>query len=647
MALPDSLGSFIVEGTTIQDVLLEANHHCTVGTTGFLCMPLYVLHNVTWVEHARKWVTFVAENNMNNGGIFSLSPADANANMVDSGRDFFLPPGYISLVSSRFPYLLDTGKCDSSESLGLGNRYENGILCRSPLRVLKIFTKDLEEGSAPNLVVEVDSGSSGELISTFSIPVHITNTKKQGFVLPVIPGSDFSYRLRLDTGDIPVEWVIDFGDMAVSNRWGVEELRLEVQGRECPSVVKSDHDRRFVAANSEELLGDSSWGHGACSSYPPMPLTVCVDDGKEHELLPLECPDLCGGDDCGTGGYCDCHLQRCMCKPGWNGEACEVDACAVEQCLHGSCAARFLGSDVPISDLPCICEDGWAGAKCDISPCEGVDCGDHGKCKALSETDAVCECEAGWNGAQCDESCDDRCFGTYPYGCKTEDDDVVDFICGPSKNQCHYTKSQNDSGPNGWCTFKSSTELPLNPLEPSPVSKPITSPTLSPVTTEAPISSQAACTDHCKGNWPFSCAQDLPNIVNYMCHSQGGCYYAKTREDQGPYDGFCVYKGLDIASSPAPTVAPVTTEAPELSPVTTKPTISPTLSPVTTEAPIPSQPACTDHCRGNWPFGCAQDLPNIVNYMCHSAGGCYYAKTREDQGPYDGFCVYKGIDSST
>ena len=76
---------------------------------------------------------------------------------------------------------------------------ENGILCRSSLQVLKIFTKDLEEGSAPNLVVEVDSGLPGELISTFSIPVHITNTKKQGFVLvPVIPGSDFLYHLRLD-----------------------------------------------------------------------------------------------------------------------------------------------------------------------------------------------------------------------------------------------------------------------------------------------------------------------------------------------------------------------------------------------------------------------------------------------------------------
>ena len=47
-----------------------------------------------------------------------------------------------------------------------------------------------------------------------------------------------------------MEWVIDFGDMTVSNHWGVEELHLDIQGCECPSVVKSDHDRRFVVANS-------------------------------------------------------------------------------------------------------------------------------------------------------------------------------------------------------------------------------------------------------------------------------------------------------------------------------------------------------------------------------------------------------------
>jgi hypothetical protein len=35
MALPDSLGSFIIEHTTLEDVQLESNHHCGIGITGF------------------------------------------------------------------------------------------------------------------------------------------------------------------------------------------------------------------------------------------------------------------------------------------------------------------------------------------------------------------------------------------------------------------------------------------------------------------------------------------------------------------------------------------------------------------------------------------------------------------------------------
>ena len=48
LSLPDSLGSFIIEDTTLEKVMLKGNHHCGSGTTGFLCMPQYVLHNVTW-----------------------------------------------------------------------------------------------------------------------------------------------------------------------------------------------------------------------------------------------------------------------------------------------------------------------------------------------------------------------------------------------------------------------------------------------------------------------------------------------------------------------------------------------------------------------------------------------------------------------
>jgi hypothetical protein len=60
MAFPD-VGTFIIEESSFGDgVTFEPNHHCNVGTTGFLCMPQYVLHRVDWGNRRgnSKWVTF-------------------------------------------------------------------------------------------------------------------------------------------------------------------------------------------------------------------------------------------------------------------------------------------------------------------------------------------------------------------------------------------------------------------------------------------------------------------------------------------------------------------------------------------------------------------------------------------------------------
>lgn len=59
MALPD-VAAFIIEDTTFTGASqLEANHHCNIGVTGFLCMPTYVLRNVSWVGiTSTQWVTF-------------------------------------------------------------------------------------------------------------------------------------------------------------------------------------------------------------------------------------------------------------------------------------------------------------------------------------------------------------------------------------------------------------------------------------------------------------------------------------------------------------------------------------------------------------------------------------------------------------
>lgn len=50
MALPDQ-ATFIIQDTVFgDDVQLEANHHCNVGITGFLCQPQYIFDNVRWTQ---------------------------------------------------------------------------------------------------------------------------------------------------------------------------------------------------------------------------------------------------------------------------------------------------------------------------------------------------------------------------------------------------------------------------------------------------------------------------------------------------------------------------------------------------------------------------------------------------------------------
>jgi len=60
LALPDQ-ATFIIENTVMgEDVMMEANHHCNVGTTGVLCMPTYIMHKVQWKNQNmnRRWAWF-------------------------------------------------------------------------------------------------------------------------------------------------------------------------------------------------------------------------------------------------------------------------------------------------------------------------------------------------------------------------------------------------------------------------------------------------------------------------------------------------------------------------------------------------------------------------------------------------------------
>ena len=194
MALPDQ-GTFIIENTKFDGrVSLEANHHCNVGHTGVLCMPQYILHDVDWKISEGKWVIFQNGNtqghnsNQNYGGIFSLSPTSASS--------AFFPDPHISLVSSRFNYLtnLPSDVCKLASTLGLGERYDHGILCRLPLRALKIYTRGLVSGTAPQLHVKIWDRNSNtpETGATHSTEQYI-NFHQVG------PDNETDKQVRLDT----------------------------------------------------------------------------------------------------------------------------------------------------------------------------------------------------------------------------------------------------------------------------------------------------------------------------------------------------------------------------------------------------------------------------------------------------------------
>jgi len=222
----------------------------------------------------------------------------------------------------------------ASATLGLGGRYDNGILCDAALTPLKIFTRNHAGG---DLLLTVFDRLTGDQLAQQQLPHLAITDRKQGYSVPVIAGDRYRYEVTLASGaDIDPEWVIDFGDLAVSNRWGVEHLHLDVQGRSCNGMIQSNHDRRFYAGGD---FSDDMWGSGACTDHPAMPASDCsvIPDLTEnqdpaylpwHDRLDAVCSDL----DCGE---------------------------------NGACSARYLGAAVPV--LPayqCVCDEGWYGNGC-------------------------------------------------------------------------------------------------------------------------------------------------------------------------------------------------------------------------------------------------------------------------------------------
>ena len=375
MALPDQ-STFIIERTTFDAwVVLEANHHCNVGVTGMLCMPQYIFHDVDWkVTKGGAWI-WPQRGRTGGGGVFSLSPP--NAAQVMTGAPLphsIFPIGYVSLASSHYTYLTSTEFCTPSDDMGLGSRYSGGILCKSPLRAVKVWSTNFQKSTAPSLKVEMWLGTDQSVPPDASQMVNFHQIAdlgggKQGYSLPVLILEDVSYRLSLGDdagGDIPKSWIIEFSDTVMGNRWEAETLNLTVQGRNCENgTVSSQHSRRHMYGLGFE--GSAFGSSGACvdSNPPNMPAIDCnaaltTFSDKAGAAPSSECPELCTP-RCNSDSYCHCGTSTCTEKPG-------IDVCNQARCgEHGTCSARYLGdsSSLPVANKACICESGWSGEVCD------------------------------------------------------------------------------------------------------------------------------------------------------------------------------------------------------------------------------------------------------------------------------------------
>merc|ERR1719183_2471317 len=177
--------------------------------------------------------------------------------------------------------------------------------------------------------------------------------------------------------------------------------------------------------------------------------------------MSAQCPELCSN-SCGETSYCDCGSATCKIKSGFT-EA-EVDLCAAARCSdHGSCAAKYLGSNLPTTSSACICDEGWSGSLCQFNPCQtlGIVCQNNGQCAATSDTSAQCTCQDGYSGDLCEKSCDGICTGNggnYPFGCNPSvGEDIVQYRCGNGGGCEYWTEDKIREDDTQWCTFKESS----------------------------------------------------------------------------------------------------------------------------------------------------------------------------------------------
>lgn len=344
------------------------------------------------------------------------------------------------------------------------------------------------------------------------------------------------------------------------------------------------YHNRDACAYLRYIWGGNSYltvkGRGACTPHPDMPSVNCKSQAplSNIETCPQQCPRTC------NNGYCDCATGECLCNPGFSGTNCEVDLCAQAQCVNGDCAARYLGSNLPVSNKACICMEGWYGTKCDTTiPSPDLDL---------------------------TPSCFDGCF-FYPDSEITGGELGVIQTSDPRAccSACHANPNCKSWVINVICFLKTGTQRIKKPGSISGIKcsvEPGSSTTVA--TTTNPVST-ANCDGKCNGQYPFGCN---PSFEYGYCNKNGGCSYSTMNDPN-----WCCFKGCNQVLSNT---------------TTTMLTTSPTTSSTTTATSSAS--SCNGKCSGSYPYGCNTAFP--LGY-CSAWGGCSYSSMSDPN-----WCCFKG-----
>jgi len=233
---------------------------------------------------------------------------------------------------------------------------------------------------------------------------------------------------------------------------GVKDERTQCNGNGNCVEGECDCDEAFRgnACQIHKCHRSGDYENGTCSCYPGFWGTDCA-----HKMCPASNRNetagtltLCAGNGhCSPAGVCMCQAgyelpgccptgckthgictsQGCMCKPGYEGNACQLGPCLNGCSGHGICTGtKYSGSNI----TGCKCNADWTGIACDVPACpskNGTYCAGNGECDMKT---GICNCDDNHKGDDCSEYvCPGMCGNNGP-------DNATHGVCNSATGKC-------------------------------------------------------------------------------------------------------------------------------------------------------------------------------------------------------------------